>query len=141
MAISNFLTTFNKLDKDNLHLLKTMYCQEVTFEDPIHKMQGLTVLEDYFRKMYANVTFIQFDFDEIIQQEQLATVRWRMHFEHAKLKHGKRITVNGITFLRFNAIEKELIEYHRDYFDLGEMLYDNIPILGHLTRKIKSGMV
>ncbi len=32
------------------------------------------------------------------------------------------------------GIEKDL---HKDYYDLGEMVYEHVPILGFIIRKIK----
>ncbi|HGP4674712.1 TPA: nuclear transport factor 2 family protein, partial [Vibrio cholerae O1] len=29
------------------------------------------------------------------------------------------------------------VTYHRDYFDMGEMLYEQLPVLGQVIRAIK----
>ena len=39
-----------------------------------------------------------------------------------------------ISHIRF----EERINYHRDYYDLGEMLYEHIPLYGWFTRQLKT---
>jgi hypothetical protein len=41
--------------------------------------------------------------------------------------------LEGISHLRFG----EKIDYHRDYFDLGQMVYEQIPLVGRIIKTIK----
>ena len=59
---------------------------------------------------------------------------WTMTLEHPKLQKGKTICVNGVSHLKFRDGQ---VIYHRDYFDLGEMLYENLPLLGSVIKAIK----
>jgi hypothetical protein len=45
--------------------------------------------------------------------------------------------VDGFSQISF---EDNKVKHHRDYFDLGSMLYEQIPVLGLLIKKIKSGL-
>ena len=56
-----------------------------------------------------------------------------MNYAHPKLAGGKDIVVDGATDLMF----EEKIIYHRDYIDMGQMLYEQIPVLGSIIRYIK----
>ncbi|HDY7901818.1 TPA: nuclear transport factor 2 family protein, partial [Vibrio vulnificus] len=49
-------------------------------------------------------------------------------------KKGACVEVKGVSHLKFEAGK---VIYHRDYFDLGEMLYENLPLLGGIIRAIK----
>ena len=53
---------------------------------------------------------------------------------HPQLASGAEIEVTGISHIRYD----DLIFYHRDYYDLGEMLYEHIPAYGWITRKLKA---
>ena len=44
------------------------------------------------------------------------------------------ITLDGTTQLK---VEDEKIIYHKDYYDLGEMVYEHIPLLGSIIKMIK----
>jgi limonene-1,2-epoxide hydrolase len=60
-----------------------------------------------------------------------------MKFKTAKMKQGKPITVDGITMLK---LENDKITFQRDYYDLGQMVYENIPLLGIIIKKIRRSM-
>lgn len=62
-------------------------------------------------------------------------VQWDMIFIHRKLAGGRPVTIAGVTFLRSD--ENGKVFYHRDYFDLGAMVYKRVPLLGRLITKIK----
>jgi hypothetical protein len=57
-----------------------------------------------------------------------------MKLKHPKLNGGQPVEVNGVSQICFSG---DRVIYHRDYFDLGEMLYENIPLLGVVIRNIK----
>ena len=61
-------------------------------------------------------------------------MQWIMSYQHPKLAAGRSIDVAGISHIRF----EEKIFYHRDYYDLGEMLYEHIPLYGWITRRLKA---
>ena len=69
--------------------------------------------------------------DEVIG-EKTAYVKWVMHFRHPRL--GNRlISVRGVSHLKYG----EKIEYHEDFYDMGAMLYEQLPVLGNVTRWLK----
>lgn len=55
-----FANDFAALDASNLHKLKELYSHDVRFSDPLHEIQGLTALQDYFTELYANVSELGF---------------------------------------------------------------------------------
>jgi hypothetical protein len=57
-----------------------------------------------------------------------------MLLNHSKLDAGETIRVDGSSFLKTRHGK---IYYHRDYFDLGAMVYENLPILGRIIRSIR----
>ena len=56
-----------------------------------------------------------------------------MLLQHPKLNSGKIFSVPGVSIIRY----EDKIYSHRDYFDLGAMLYEQLPLLGGLIRMIK----
>ena len=55
-----------------------------------------------------------------------------MVFAHPKLG-SKPVFVRGISHIEFS----DRIDFHEDSYDLGEMLYDHVPVLGSGTRWLK----
>ena len=132
--MQHFLETYQKLNAKNLDLLASIYTSDVHFVDPAHEVHGLTQLTAYFRSVYKNVHSIDFKFADWVQQGPEAYVQWQMQYRHPKIKGGKPVTLPGTTFLRFALDDR--VDYHRDYFDLGQMIYQHLPLLGSVISQI-----
>ncbi len=57
-----------------------------------------------------------------------------MTYQHNKLNKGEVVTVSGSSHLQG---KEDKVIFHRDYLDLGAMLYEQIPLFGKLTKWIK----
>jgi hypothetical protein len=133
--LEKFLNTYSKLNSDNLQLLADIYAEDIRFIDPAHEIRSLARLTDYFAGLYSNVSSIEFQFIHQLRVGGEGYIQWRMDFSHPRLKGGKPIVVDGASYLRFNEIDK--VYYHRDYFDLGAMLYEQLPLLGRIIVAVK----
>lgn len=131
--VEQFIEIYQKLNKDNLSLLGRVYADEICFIDPLHKIEGLTALTRYFAGLYQNVQQIHFEIKEVLKSDDHAAIFWQMHYSHPKLNKGQLIAVEGMSQLKFN----QKIIYHRDYFDLGQMLYEHLPCMGSVVRLLK----
>ena len=138
-AISRFSDFYQQFDAGGLANISAVYADDIVFEDPVHCIAGLQKMTCYFEKLMANTDQCSFAIDRIVENETEqggeAFVRWDMTLCHPKLQSGRPITVPGVTYLKFG---KQRIHYHRDYFDLGQMLYEQLPVLGVIVRQIKS---
>ncbi|MGL5430686.1 MAG: nuclear transport factor 2 family protein [Vibrio sp.] len=134
MDVQHVARFYQHIDKKQLHKLPEIYHHNVVFEDPAHRIQGVQALTDYFATLYQNVERCSFVIDEQYSVDEGAFLIWTMYLRHPKLAKGQLVRVNGVSYLRF-ADDKVI--YHRDYFDMGQMLYERLPILGSLIRTIK----
>ena len=114
--------------------LATVYHDAIRFRDPFIEVRGLTALEHYFREAYSNVISCTFDFDNPLLQNDQATLPWVMRLRHRRLRGGDEVMVEGISHLQFSD---GLVSFHRDYFDAGQLLYENVPILGTAVRWLR----
>ncbi|GAA4898524.1 nuclear transport factor 2 family protein [Ferrimonas pelagia] len=133
--MTRFIEIYQQLDRDNLALLAQIYHPLIRFEDPAHRIEGLPALERYFAQLYAEILSCRFEIHQQMSDDDQAFVQWTMHFAHPRLAQGRMRTVAGITRLTF---ADGLIISHRDYFDLGEMLYEAVPLLGSAVRFVKA---
>lgn len=133
--MEKFLQMYKELGAKNLHLLQGVYSSDIQFIDPAHEINGLEHLTEYFSLLYQNVESISFEFQDVVQQDRTCYLQWEMTFSHKSLARGKTIVLTGATFLRLNQVD--MVCYHRDYFDLGAMLYEHIPILGSMVSYMK----
>lgn len=126
---------FNALRADNLEILDGFYAQEMRFEDPLGSIDGLPAMKDYYAKMYQNVTDIRFDFEKIVGEGEEFMATWTMTLEAKGLNSGEPVSSKGVSHLRFDP-SSGLVVYHRDYFDMYEFIYQHIPFVGYVTRKV-----
>lgn len=133
-VVARFRELFNTLDKGNLNRLSSVYAQGIRFKDPLGEANGLDELTRYFEGSYANVIACHFEFSREAVDEGIVALPWVMHLRHKRINGGEEIQVEGISHLQ---IADGKVSYHRDYFDAGQLLYENLPVLGGIIRKIK----
>jgi hypothetical protein len=130
--IERFKSCFRVLPEADLSLLRELYTDEVVFKDPVHEIRGLVGVEDYFASMITDLTDCRFEYLDEIVGERSAYIKWVMHYRHPRL--GNRlVSVRGVSHLRFG----DKIEFHEDVYDMGAMLYEQVPLLGNVTRWLR----
>lgn len=134
MNVETVADVYQKLSKETLGSLTQIYHQDVVFEDSAHRLDGWDALAIYFENLYQNVIECRFDIQSSHQSHDCGFIVWVMYLRHPKLKGGSEVAVNGISHLKFSDGK---IIHHRDYFDMGEMLYENLPLLGSVIKSIK----
>ena len=129
---------FNHLSSNNMSLVDEFYHPNVVFIDPIGSHVGMGSVKKYYEGLYKNVKFIKFDFSKIIEEKQTVVAIWKMTLLVDRLNGGKPIVVEGNSVITFH--DNDQVIYHRDYFDMGEFIYEKIPVFGFIIKKIKNQM-
>ncbi|MEX2475596.1 nuclear transport factor 2 family protein [Marinobacter sp.] len=133
-TLERFQALFNDLDAGNLHTLASVYSENVHFQDPLSSVSGLDQLTHYFAGSYANVLSCRFEFAEAIIDGENVGIAWVMHLKHKRIRKGREIQVDGMSRL---VIHNGKVTSHRDYFDVGQLLYENLPVIGGAIRWLR----
>lgn len=136
--LDNFVKVYQSLSTDNLDLLETVYHENITFIDPIHQVKGVKNLRDYFNRLYENLSQCDFVIKEVIVDNNKAAIYWDMTYIHPKLNKGNAVITSGTSQIRG---QDDKVIYHRDYLDVGVMLYEQLPMIGRLIKWIKAKSV
>jgi hypothetical protein len=130
--VERFKAYFKNLHESDLSQLRDIYAEQIVFKDPVHELRGLVELEDYFTSMCADLSDCRFEYLDEMVSDHAAYVKWMMHFKHPRL--GNRlISVRGVSHLQLG----DKIEYHEDFYDMGAMLYEQLPVIGKVTRWLR----
>ncbi len=129
------VTFFDQLSFSNLDLVDKFYAKDALFIDPLGKHEGVESIKGYYSNLYKNVDEISFEYDKQIVDGNTYVLPWRMKLKTASLNGGEEINVSGISTLVFAKNGK--VSYHRDYFDVGEFVYEQIPVLRSIISYIK----
>ncbi len=132
-VIETLKRTFAVADRLTAEDLASIYAPDITFIDPLGRIDGLDNLSHYFDGVYKNVTSCRFDYLDEITTETSASIKWDMFFKHPRLAAGKEIKVRGVSLLEFN----EKVHVHEDIYDVGALMYENIPVLGTPVKWLK----
>jgi hypothetical protein len=112
--------------------LDRLYTEDVRFRDPISAVQGLTDLHAYFTRFAEVSAGARCEItDEVVQPGQ-AAVFWTMVMTNADGTEKRRF--QGVSHMKV----RDRIFEERDYFDLGEAVYDHVPIVNWFTRFVRS---
>lgn len=135
-VISRFCELYQDIANLDPDRLDAVYGQTVQFVDPVTTHNGIVALKAYFSRLLESAAQCRFDISNVIPCEHNDNnihfvVTWTMKLT---LKSGKFIALDGISELR---IDDDLIIYHRDYYDIGAMVYEHLPVLGRLIKFIK----
>ncbi|TNC81635.1 MAG: transcriptional regulator [Oleiphilus sp.] len=136
--VEAFKNVYQTMNRDSLDraLLAGIYDEQMHFEDSFHVIDGLDEFYRYCDSLYENVRSIDFRFHEQWVQEGQGMLTWTMQYEHPKLNRGKPIYVDGASHIRF----QDRVYFHKDYFDGGQLLYEQVPLLGSAIRLLKGRM-
>jgi hypothetical protein len=128
---------FSKLSSQSMNLVNEFYDSQVTFRDPIHELHGSEEVKKYYSNLYKNVEYIRFDYEKQLVSGNEEVLFWVMHLRAKGLNSGKDIAVSGNSHIIFSTESGKCI-YHRDYFDMGEFIYEQVPILKNIISYVKN---
>ena len=132
--IQRFTDCYRQLNPYKLESLREVYHDDINFVDPVKNLQGWQQLYDYFCSLYRHVYDCRFDIVDSLGDEQQGYVSWSMFIKHPRLDYGQSFTVAGCSQLRFS--EGRVI-YQRDFFDMGNLLYEHLPVLSGAVGYVK----
>ncbi len=136
--LENSKNFFNKLNADNVELVDQFYDQNVVFQDPVHVLHGSAEVKKYYAGLYKNVDSIRFEYGKGVEAGDAVSLPWKMYLKTKAINGGEEFTVDGISLITFSSEGKAM--RHRDYFDMGEFVYEKIPVLktviGYIKKKL-----
>lgn len=127
-------SAYCSLASGNTAELAPLYSDDVYFEDPSHGIQGKAALIERFEQLYSSVDSCSFKFHQTLDTGGEIFLAWTMILRQRGPKNAEAVRVEGASFLK---VRNNRIYYHRDYFDLGAFVYENVPMLGSIIRRIK----
>lgn len=133
--LSEFRAFYTQLQSSSLSQLSAVYSDDVKFIDPVAEHNGLDALHRYFDRLLENCGDCRFTIHRCLLQEKRGVVTWTMRFSHPKLNKGSVICVDGCSEITLNTEQKICLQ--RDYYDLGAMLYQHLPLVGPVINWLK----
>lgn len=132
--IERFEAFYRDVSVNSLQQLSEIYSVDAVLADPLSKHEGLDAIKAYFESLLKNTQACECNIEHISEQGEHFFVTWKMTVVHPQLNSGRKFVVNGVSHLKSKA---DKMVFHQDYYDLGEMIYEQIPVLKHVIKSIK----
>lgn len=134
-GVQRLVHFYENLSPAQLESLSTCYVPQARFKDPFNDVQGLESIRQVFAHMFLTVEAPRFVVTEKLVQDQKAFLVWEFHFRMRRWRKGIPQCIRGGTFLRLDA--QGMVLEHRDFWDAAEELYEKLPVLGGLMRRLR----
>ncbi|WP_075180795.1 nuclear transport factor 2 family protein [Pantoea sp. 1.19] len=131
MALVDF---YQSLETRRLPELDSLYHPDARLVDPVGEHRGLPLLRRYFADLLKNLRYCRFSIATCELTPAGAVIVWHMHYAHPALRRGAPLTLPGCSWLQF---ADDRIIFQQDYYDLGAMFYEQLPLVGALVRRLK----
>ncbi|NHN36099.1 nuclear transport factor 2 family protein [Pseudomaricurvus alcaniphilus] len=131
--LDEFKALYRELGPVNTRSFNRVYHDNVKFKDPVHEVHSAASLLTYMEDMCQTLDFCKFEYLDELVAADAAYIKWNMNFRHPRLG-DKTHTVRGMSHIQFD----DRIYFHEDVYDLGQMVYEHVPVLGGMTRWVKA---
>ena len=133
-SLASIVDWFEGLSPETLASIDHIYASNAHFKDPFNDVVGVGHIRAIYAHMFDNLTEPAFEITQTIEQGLQAFVAWRFTFRW----RAKAFDIPGCTQMTLN--EKGLIVDHVDYWDVAQGLYERLPLLGVVLRKLRGRM-
>ncbi len=134
-AVQRIVALFEALAPGDVERLGEYYTGDAYFKDPFNEVRGLKAVQRVFRHMFDALNGPRFVVSHRMAQDGEAWLTWEFHFRFRSVLIERAQIVRGATHLRFS--DSGLVQYHRDYWDAAEEVYEKLPVVGALMRWLK----
>ncbi|AEG30965.1 nuclear transport factor 2 family protein [Thiomicrospira cyclica] len=109
-----------------------VFAPQVYFKDPFNEIKGRAKLLELFEHMFATLHEPMFRIHHKAGAGNTGYLEWRFYFRLKPAQPVKQI--NGMSKIVID--EQGWVIVHIDYWDSGEYVYHQVPLIGALTRWI-----
>jgi steroid delta-isomerase len=132
--LEQLIRFFEQIDPSNVSQLSQVYTPDAFFKDPFNEVSGIDAITHIFRHMFDQVDSPRFIVTNSVMQGEQAFLTWDFLFRMKRFS-AQEHCIRGATHVRF-AVDGR-VNFHRDYWDAAEELYEKLPLLGSLMRALK----
>lgn len=133
-GLARLVAFFETLSLTSTQRLGAVYTEDAFFKDPFNEVRGLPAITQIFRHMFSQVDDPRFIVTSQVAQGHQAFLVWEFRFRMKRFSRDEQC-IRGATHVTF-AVDGR-VDFHRDYWDAAEELYEKLPLLGSLMRGLK----
>ena len=133
-SLDKLVVFFETISLKTCQDMSGIYAEDAYFKDPFNELRGLPAINHVFQHMFVQVREPRFRVTSSVLQNDTAFLVWEFLFTMKNFNAAPQC-IRGATHIRFAADGR--VNFHRDYWDAAEELYEKLPLLGSLMRFLK----
>ena len=122
---------FERLQPAMLDSIGDIYAPDAAFTDPFNDVRGVESVRLVYEHMFASLEAPRFNVSAMVIESDQAFMTWSFDFRLG----AKPYSIVGCTHFRLDAAGRIIL--HRDYWDAAREVYEHIPLLGAVLRKLR----
>ena len=136
-ALSRAESLFGDMKPDSVaERTRAVYAPDAYLNDNLVALEGVEPIAGYFAHTVSNVSSVAVAFLDLSNSGPEYFARWRMTVTSDRLDGGAPVVSYGVTHFRFDADGRILV--HKDFWDAGTGLYEHVPVLGGVLRRVRA---
>lgn len=135
--LQRYVEFFERLTPDSLADIGRVMTDDVHFADPFSDVTGLEPARRIFARMFEELDAATFRVRHAGLADEASDtglLSWRL--DAVVRKSGSRLCIEGMSAIRF-ASDGRVCE-HIDHWDAGRQIYERVPLLGAVLRRIRA---
>ncbi|HER35312.1 MAG: nuclear transport factor 2 family protein [Halothiobacillaceae bacterium] len=130
-ALERYVAVMEGLRAGHLDTLATVYAERARFVDPFNRGEGIEAIQAVFAHGFEQCPGMRFVVLARALDGDRALLRWRMHCKAG----ADGLAIEGMSELLLGG-DGRVVE-HLDHWDPASQLYERVPLLGWLMRRIR----
>ena len=126
---------FDELTPATTGDLRRLAARELRFRDPFNDIRGVERVIALFDHMFRTTTNPRFATGANATTGRTAFLRWRFTGSVPGRLAPLSLAIDGVSEVRFDAAE--LVVEHVDHWDAAGQLYERLPLLGGVLRRLR----
>lgn len=134
-ALSRYAGFFAAMRQADVDQMDTVMTPGVHFRDPFNDLYDLQATQTVFRHMFEACREARFTILDQAAAGETGFLLWRLDFRLKRWQPDRAREILGTSHIRL-APDGRASE-HCDYWDAGQQVYEQIPVLGTLLRQVR----
>jgi hypothetical protein len=136
-AIERFVDFYRNFTSQGVReRIQSTYAETLYFNDTLKTLRTREELEEYMVEAAAAVSSTNVDVQDVSVSDGGYYFRWVMEIRFKKLASGRPTRSIGVSHVRFDQAGKIIL--HQDHWDSAAGLYEHVPVLGWMIRKVRA---
>ncbi len=124
---------FESLSPESLATIDSVYDSQSLFRDPFNDVVGIDKIKAIYQHMFDALQTPRFKVTRIVEQGAESFMVWDFTFGLI----GNHYRISGCTHFVLDP-DTQRVTVHRDYWDAAQELYEKLPLLGWLLRRLRN---